>query len=158
MLQTINAFFVYGTLKQSQLRGGMWPRKPIAIHEGIIQAELFDLGPYPAASATTGEHWTLGEIWQFEPNAIPATIEALDQIEDYVAGRETNLYVRQIVNAHQIDSNGQSFCTPAYTYFFANSKQLEQARIILPEQSFLSRSVACWPDSIAKVPRTISEE
>jgi len=72
------AFFVYGTLKQNQLRGSMWPRKPLSVVPGIVRARLFDIGPYPAA--LQGEAWLLGEIWQFQQVDLSETKKVLDQI------------------------------------------------------------------------------
>ena len=100
--QDVAAFFVYGTLKKSFLRGGLWPRKPIRIVAGVIQSDLFDLGPYPAASP--GTNWLLGEIWEFHQEDMDPTIAELDLIEGYYPSRDNNEYIRRIVTAEFVDS------------------------------------------------------
>jgi gamma-glutamylcyclotransferase (GGCT)/AIG2-like uncharacterized protein YtfP len=167
-MSEISAFFVYGTLKRSHLRGGLWPRSPLQVHKAIIQANLFDLGPYPAA--TEGDHWVLGELWIMRQQDMPSTIQALDQIEGYDEFKQENEYVRRRVEAFFeapktiVSDNGADsgrtveHSVPAYSYFNANAKRLANARLIEPVGSFLDRRVACWPDASARVPRSFSEE
>ena len=155
-IQDVNSFFVYGTLKKSYLRGGLWPRKPLRIMAGSIQSDLFDLGSYPAA--TPGKHWILGEIWEFNQADMDATIAELDQIEGYVASRESNEYIRQIVNAEFLGPESTTKQLRAYAYFAAQPKRLAVARKIMPFLEFLGRSVAAWPDARANVPASFSEE
>ena len=152
----VNAFFVYGTLKKSYLRGGLWPRKPLRITVGSIQSDLFDLGPYPAA--TPGRHWILGEIWEFNQADMDPTIAELDQFEGYVASRDSNEYIRQIVNAEFLGAESKPKQLRAYAYFSAQPKRLEVARKIKPFLEFLGRAVAAWPDAGANVPASVSEE
>lgn len=152
----VNAFFVYGTLKKSYLRGGLWPCKPLRIMVGSIQSDLFDLGPYPAA--TPGKDWVLGEIWEFNQKDMEPTIVELDQIEGYVSSRENNEYIRQLVNAEFMGSESSPIQIRAYAYFAAQPKQLEVARKIKPFLEFLGRPVAAWPDARANVPASFSEE
>ncbi len=152
----VNAFFVYGTLKKSHLRGGLWPRKPLRIIVGSIQSDLFDLGPYPAA--TPGKHWVLGEIWEFNQMDIEPTIVELDLIEGYVSSRENNEYIRRIVNAEFMGPETTPKQMRAYAYFAAQPKRLEIARKIKPFLEFLGRPVAAWPDAGANVPASFSEE
>ena len=149
------AFFVYGTLKKSQLRGGLWPRKPLQIRSAVIQADLFDLGPYPAAAQGSG--WILGEIWHFEPGDMHATIQTLDLIEGYDPRDSYNEYVREIVVAEWVDGDKATTCN-AFAYLNAQAKRLEMARQIKPILKVFGRTAAAWPDSFARVPASFSEE
>ena len=150
------AFFVYGTLKKSHLRGGLWPRKPIRIVAGAIQSDLFDLGTYPAAFP--GDNWLLGEIWEFDPADLDPTIAELDLIEGYHPSRENNEYVRQIVTVEYAGTESKPQRMRAYAYFAAKTKRLEVARKIMPFLEFLGRPVAAWPDAKTRVPTSFSEE
>ncbi len=152
----VAAFFVYGTLKKSYLRGELWPRKPLRIVAGAIQSDLYDLGPYPAAAP--GSHWLLGEIWEFNHADMDTTIAELDLIEGYNPLRENNEYTRQIVIAEIVGPESQPQTLRAYAYFAAQPKQLEVARKIKPFLVFLGRPVAAWPDASSRVPSSFSEE
>ena len=152
----IAAFFVYGTLKKSYLRGGLWPRKPLRIVAGAIQSDLYDLGPYPAAAP--GKHWLLGEIWEFNHTDMDTTIAKLDLIEGYNPSRENNEYIREIVIAEILGPESKPQKMRAYAYFAAQPKRLEVARKIKPFLQFLGRPVAAWPDSCSRVPSSFSEE
>ncbi len=152
----VKAFFVYGTLKRSFLRGGLWPRKPLRIVAASIQSDLFDLGPYPAA--TPGKHWLLGEIWEFNPSDMSQTIRELDLIEGYRPDGQENEYVREVVCAEFVGTESIPTMMHAYAYFLAQPKRLELARPIKPFLQFMGRPVAAWPDSIARVPARFSEE
>ena len=153
--KTPTAFFVYGTLKKSQLRGGLWPRRPLEILPAIIQADLFDLGPYPAAAY--GDNWLMGEIWQFKPDDMRATIEALDHIEGYEALANDNEYLREIVTV-EVQSEEATVTTKAYAYFAAQVAELAIARPIQPWLQFLGRNVAAWPDARSRTPKSFAEE
>ncbi len=152
----ISAFFVYGTLKKSYLRGGLWPRKPLRIVAGAIQSDLYDLGPYPAAAP--GKHWLLGEIWEFNYADMDPTIAELDLIEGYNPLRENNEYTRQIVTAEILGPESRPQKLRAFAYFAAQPKRLEVARKIKPFLEFLGRPVAAWPDASSRVPSSFSEE
>ena len=152
----VSAFFVYGTLKRSFLRGGLWPRKPLRIVPATIQSDLYDLGPYPAASP--GKHWLLGEIWEFQSEDMDQTILKLDLIEGYSPNRDSNEYERQIVSAEIAGPESIPLNIQAYAYFAAQPKQLLLARQIKPFLQFMGRPVAAWPDSIARIPVSFSEE
>jgi gamma-glutamylcyclotransferase (GGCT)/AIG2-like uncharacterized protein YtfP len=155
MSAEICAFFVYGTLKKDRLRGGMWPRPPSSIVQAIVQADLFDLGPYPGA--VRGENWLLGELWQFDPIDIPVTVEVLDRIEGYEPLRKSNEYVRVVINA-LVDSGAEQLGIPAYTYLVANSTSLKHARPIRPYLDFQDRQVAAWPDALCRIHASLAEE
>lgn len=152
----VSAFFVYGTLKKSYLRGGLWPRKPIRILAGAIQSDLFDLGPYPAA--LPGTNWLLGEIWEFNHGDLDPTIAELDLIEGYHPSRENNEYIRRIVTVEFAGIESTPQRVRAYAYFAAQTKRLEVARKIQPFLEFLGRPVAAWPDAGTRVPTSFAEE
>lgn len=192
-----NAFFVYGTLKQKQLRGGMWPRKPASIAPGVVRARLFDMGPYPAAlrdssddarpvaqqsaiaqqstdtlrssEKATGDVWLLGEIWQFRHVDLAETKRVLDQIEGYQPGASNNEYVRTVVDAHVILPSDLEPTLSCWMYFSPDQDQLVGKREIFPfctlsevfsgiDQDWSHKKVAFWPDPLARVPRSFSEE
>lgn len=171
------AFFVYGTLKQEQLRGGMWPRKPIRVLPGLVKARLFDLGPYPAA--LRGESWLLGEIWQFHEDDLEETTRVLDRIEGYQPGATNNEYDRAVLTAFPLVASSKESTIPCWIYLAPDESFLLGRREIWPfrdlaeilAEAKLSESptewpfdqpenekVAFWPDPLARVPRSFSEE
>lgn len=155
-MHEISSFFVYGTLKKSQLRGGLWPRRPLEIFPSVIQADLYDLGPYPAAVPGTG--WILGEVWQFESADVEPTLSVLDRIEGFDDSRDDNEYVRKTVNASFMGSTGNVMDVMAFAYFAGASGSIQAARRISPFTSFLGRRVAAWPDAMSRVPSSFAEE
>ncbi|MCU0712620.1 MAG: gamma-glutamylcyclotransferase [Pirellula sp.] len=187
-----SAFFVYGTLKKKQLRGGMWPRQPVSVVPGVVRARLFDIGPYPAAlhcqaaphysqatlhSPTTQhspvtrkeEAWLLGEIWQFQHVDLAETKKVLDQIEGYYPGASDNEYVRDVVEAQCVLDNDRALTKSCWMYFSPNQDLLVGKREIVPfctlsqvfstvREDWSNEKVAFWPDPLARVPRSFSEE
>ena len=151
-----SSLFVYGTLKKAQLRGGMWPHTPIEIVPGCVQAELYDLGPYPAI--TEGVDWVLGEIWRFREEDIPATSRTLDRIEGYVELGKDNQYLRTSIVAEMLSGPEIGQQVRAFTYFIGSRKQLGLARRILPFKNIDGRKMSEWPDPSARVPKSFSEE
>ncbi len=147
-----SAFFVYGTLKQHQLRGNFWPRPPIEIQAGIVQADLFDLGPYPAA--VEGADWLLGELWRFHEDDLGVTLDVLDQIEGYDPSQVASPYVRKVVHVVTEASNE----TPAFMYFAGDMFRPDTCRKIPSFERRFDRNVASWPDAQARVPRSLDEE
>lgn len=161
------SFFVYGTLKQNQLRGGMWPRKPLRVLPGIVRARLFDLGSYPAAFQ--GDALLLGEIWQFRQEDLPETKKTLDLIEGFRPGASNNEYLRHEVNAHCITAEDLDSQVSCWMYFTPDQYRLVGKREIVPfcdlssifpnaNQNWGNEKVAFWPDPKARVPRSFSEE
>ncbi len=63
-LESINAVFVYGTLKTGQCRESCWPRKPLEVRRAWTLGALYDTGPYPALFA--GEDMVAGQVWIFD--------------------------------------------------------------------------------------------
>ncbi len=147
-----NTVFVYGTLKQHQLRGKMWPHPPITIRPAVLQASLYDLGPYPAIGP--GKEWVLGEAWTLRQESLQETLDVLDQIEGYQALGKNNEYTRILVEIVFEDGSLGS----AYTYQFAGLDRIGQFRRIEPAHPFCGRLAAAWPDPKSRVPRSIAEE
>ncbi len=145
------AFFVYGTLKRGYLRESVWPHVPDQIEEACIQAELFDLGPYPAIRE--GEGAVLGELWSFNPAHMQATIAALDEVEGFNQFGLPNYYLRKVVVATTSDHRQ----IPAFAYFMGDRNQLH-CRRIEPSHSWNGITCASWPDHACKVPRNLEEE
>ena len=155
-MQQIACFFVYGTLKKSQLRGGLWPKCPLEILPAVIQADLYDLGPYPAA--VPGSGWILGEVWRFDWVDVEPTLTVLDRIEGFDDSRNDNEYVRKAVTASYVGANGNAADITAFAYFAGSSGSINHARQISPFTNFLNRRVAAWPDAMSRVPRSFAEE
>jgi gamma-glutamylcyclotransferase (GGCT)/AIG2-like uncharacterized protein YtfP len=143
---SIQAVFVYGTLKRDQIRGGMWPRKPTSIRVAITKGHLFDLGPYPAL--LEGDDWIAGELWEFYANDMPSVLEALDDIEGYRPGATNNLYERKVVEAVCCDDEGDEDHADAYTYFYAGGQRFSSQRRIVPGVVVFSKPCCAWPDSL----------
>ena len=120
-----NAFFVYGTLKSGNSRAKAWPHPPSSIQIGYTQAKLFDLGPYPALAE--GEDWVQGELWQFEPQFVPDTTQALDEVEGYYQSPD-DLYDRRTIQV--VLENGEIHS--AFSYFFRRWKST-RASPVQPE-------------------------
>jgi gamma-glutamylcyclotransferase (GGCT)/AIG2-like uncharacterized protein YtfP len=152
----IQAFFVYGTLQRTQLRGGLWPRQPIAVQPAIVRAELYDLGPYPAIQR--GHDWVLGELWEFAIEDMPETSRVLDQIEGFDALGHENEYVRDELDAMFFDPTSNPITIPAWAYFCANPSRLKRARRMEPTFQWNGYNVAHWPDDQCRVPKSFDEE
>lgn len=151
-MSNIREVFVYGSLKQGYLRGGQWPRKPLRIQPAVIQAKLYDVGPYPAIGG--GEDWILGELWSIHEDDMQITLEVLDQIEGYDALGEDNQYIRIPVTATL--ENGDA--VTAYVYQFASTERLTSLRVIQPFKMFGGKRCAAWPDLNARVPASFADE
>lgn len=119
------ALFVYGTLQRGEERADMWPHPPTSIEWATTRGTLYDLGPYPAL--TPGDSLVRGELWHIAPADMPATLEALDEIECY--GQDgVDLYVRRIVEC-QTDAN---VTCRAFTYFIADADVVSSAQVVPP--------------------------
>jgi gamma-glutamylcyclotransferase (GGCT)/AIG2-like uncharacterized protein YtfP len=147
----IDSVFVYGTLKQHQLRAGVWPHRPLRIRPATIQATMYDVGPYPAIGP--GSNWVLGELWTLDQKHMPTTLAVLDAVEGYDALGKDNQYIRLAVEA--VHEGGSMM---AYTYQFADTKSLQRLRQIEAHREYLGRSCQAWPDPKSRVPRSIEEE
>jgi gamma-glutamylcyclotransferase (GGCT)/AIG2-like uncharacterized protein YtfP len=166
------SIFVYGTLKQNQLRGKAWPRPPLSMRPALVRATLWDLGAFPGI--TLGDDWILGELWTLSDHDMHATLKVLDAIEDYDAKHHRGLYLRVAI---------ESFPTPAelgdakpgvehpfrtdvanwpalraFTYLANDPDMLRSARRIAPNQPWNGQIVASWPDTGSRVPQTLEEE
>lgn len=121
----ISAFFVYGTLKRGHEREGCWPRTPLDISVATVNADIYDLGDYPALTA--GQSVVQGELWKFAENDVDVTIAVLDRVE-WFQQDDCDLYVRRITQAKQISGEvDQCFC-----YFYANVHELKEMSKIQP--------------------------
>lgn len=101
----------------------------------IIQAELHDLGPYPAI--TEGLDRVGGEVWRFEHTDIRRTLAVLDEIEGYQQDGN-DLYLRRTMECTTLDER----TLIAYTYFYADRTELTDNTRIPPSRCGLS----IWPD------------
>jgi gamma-glutamylcyclotransferase (GGCT)/AIG2-like uncharacterized protein YtfP len=119
----ISAVFVYGTLKRGQCRQWCWPRRPLAIERAWTPGRLVDLGPYPAL--VEGSDRVLGELWQFAPEDMPATLRALDDVEGFRGGAG-DLYVR--VRVECTTESGK--VVRAYAYRYARALSAEAQPVI----------------------------
>jgi gamma-glutamylcyclotransferase (GGCT)/AIG2-like uncharacterized protein YtfP len=106
--------FVYGTLQTGEERAGCWPHAPLAILYAEINAEMYDLGEYPAI--IPGHDRVAGEVRQFRSEEMPGTLAVLDEIEGYGQPDEPDLYVRCVVRCRT--ASGETL--PAYTYLLAD--------------------------------------
>ena len=133
--------FVYGTLKQQEERGGLWPRTPLSIATAYVQGELFDLGPYPAMCPPTNGSpgdCIAGEVWSFTEADMPTVLHVLDAIEGYQQPGQPNLYIRTTIKYTLFDQQrGQ-----AHTYCYAHPAMLlNSAHRITPDATGTCR----WP-------------
>lgn len=138
--EEVVAFFVYGTLKQRGANAHVWPRRALRIKPAIVQAVLFDLGPYPAIDR--GDDWVLGELWMFALQDVPATLLSLDALEGYQQAGNADEYRREIVQAIDADHNS----VPAYAYFYQDRSYLTANRRLPSAIPWQGRRCACWPN------------
>lgn len=132
----ITSFFVYGTLKQGQLREGCWPHVPLSIQTAFVRGALFDLGPYPAM--TSGDDWVAGELWTFAARQIATTLRTLDGIEGYQPGRTRNLYIRMVLPIYMQPEPAVVAEHRAYIYCMSRSQLPANAKAVLGP-------IASWP-------------
>lgn len=134
----ICAFFVYGTLKRGELRGGRWPRAALRIQPAWVVGVLYDLGPYPALlphqNAEVPGHRVLGELWELAPADMPATLRVLDEIEGY-SNAADDLYERHLIDVHcgTPKSPAEQQLKRAFTYFYARRSELQAGQRIAPD-------------------------
>lgn len=129
--------FVYGTLMQGQQRGGMWPRRPLAIVPAEVRGELYDLGPYPAL--VEGHDRIAGEAWTFDPSDLPEVLRVLDAIECYDQPGEPNIYIRTVVDYTSAEQH-RGPTGRAQTYLYAcKPVLLLHAQRLTPEEDGLCR-------------------
>ena len=153
-----SSVFVYGTLKKDQLRGSLWPRRPICIEPAIAQGFLWDLGTYPGLIA--GDDSILGEIWTFEPFDIIQTLKALDAIEGYDPISDKGLYLRRKIDVQLLSRDEKQNPTrQCFTYIIPDIKDWPRARRIKPWiEHDPHTTFAAWPDHQSRVPRSLLED
>jgi gamma-glutamylcyclotransferase (GGCT)/AIG2-like uncharacterized protein YtfP len=118
-------FFVYGTLQRGQERAKFWPHPPLNIKPAYALARLHDLGPYPAM--IDGSDRVLGELWTLAAADMPATIQALDQVEGYQQGGP-DWYVRRLIVCFTLDGEQHK----AYSYFWGEGDNIAHTPVVAP--------------------------
>ncbi len=151
-MATINSIFVYGTLKQFQIRAPMWPRRSISIQPAMIRAAIYDTGPFPAI--LDGDDWVLGELWTLAAGDMPTSLDVLDEVEGFSPNRNDNLYIRIVTEATL--ENGVT--VEAFTYQYASKERATSMRRIEPFVGFAGQTCAAWPDPFSRVPQSLAEE
>jgi gamma-glutamylcyclotransferase (GGCT)/AIG2-like uncharacterized protein YtfP len=137
---SIEAVFVYGTLKTGQCREGCWPRRPREIRKAWTRGELYDTGPYPAMFP--GEDMVAGQVWIFDRSDMEAVIRELDLVEEYQPGQEsTNLYNRQVIECFDQQGDGWS----AFTYIYGRENERGFFKRMRADYSWGERRLAVWP-------------
>lgn len=107
--------FFYGTLMSPFNRAGRQRISPKLTFKGrgSIQAALFDLGIYPAATPTDDNSKVWGEIYETFDTA--SVLAALDEIEGYRPNEpERSLYLRVLTDVTL--ESGEAIT--AWTYFY----------------------------------------
>ena len=165
--------FAYGTLKSDQLRGSMWPRRPIRIEPAITTGKLWDLGSYPGLSV--GSELILGEVWTFFPEDMDTTLDVLDGIEGYDPSGDCGMYLRRQIDVQILDAKNQtqgchlsspiesvsveSVSVKCFVYVIADPSRWPKARQIEPwYHNRWQTALASWPDSQSRVPKHLSQE
>jgi gamma-glutamylcyclotransferase (GGCT)/AIG2-like uncharacterized protein YtfP len=123
MAEPTAAVFVYGTLKQGEVRARSWPRPALSIEPAEIRARMHDLGPYPAI--VEGDDRIAGELWRFAEGDMAETLRVLDAVECFEHGG-ADLYVRRIVSG--LTATGASF--QAFAYFYGAPDRIAHTPII----------------------------
>ena len=107
-MSNLSSVFVYGTLlpgleRASALDGCL------SFGPAIIEADLFDFGPYPGIRSGAGS--VVGEVFRVNE----ATLAALDSIEGYQSDApENSLFVRRQASVRSLGDAGES---KVFTYF-----------------------------------------
>lgn len=126
MVEMFGHIFVYGTLKQNQSRGRMWPIEPQKIQPAWTAGRLYDLGPYPALTA--GDDRVLGEVWTFPIEDLARTFEVLDEIEGTNQPGMANEYDRVLVEVTLATDEK----LVASTYHFVDHTRLHPKTYVAP--------------------------
>src|SRR5262245_17230433 len=114
------AVFVYGTLKQGEVREKCWPRKPVAIEKASVRGALYDLGPFPGLVA--GEDVVVGELWRLDAEEMRETLAKLDQVEGSCGGADDE-YRRVVIACETVAE-----MVEAWTYLYARVGELRPDR------------------------------
>ena len=147
-------FFVYGTLQRGRLRQSAWPLPPDRIDPALVQASLYDLGPYPAL--LEGDDWVAGELWYYQQAHMPQVAQALDLVEGWdPQGRSEIGYRRDRCTVVPIDSDATQ---DAYTYWFLPQRLPETAKKIDPWDSIAGRLASRWPAPWSDLPQSFKDE
>lgn len=136
-LYSIDAVFVYGTLKRGQCRESDWPADPLAVTECWIRGDLHGRDDYPAL--VPGECRVVGELWIHKAESMPLVLDVLDAIEGTHGNASLDLYHRHVVD---VFSNQGQLIRRAYTYFY-NRDPLPARFAAVP----IIDGVQTWPRS-----------
>jgi gamma-glutamylcyclotransferase (GGCT)/AIG2-like uncharacterized protein YtfP/cation transport regulator ChaC len=82
--------FVYGTLRKHEKYHNLLKKSHCAAEQAWTYGELFDTALGYPVMRTTEKSKVYGELYEVDE----ATLEVLDRLEDFVPGREENLYER----------------------------------------------------------------
>ncbi len=138
--ETVDGFFVYGTLKRGQCRERAWRTKPLAIHQAWTSGCLYGRDDYPALTVPADaslHHRVLGEFWQFAADQMVATAAVLDIVEGTRGNSPGDLYHRQLVPVHGLDDAHVGW---AITYIYNQDLQRDGFVLVLPESG-----TQTWP-------------
>lgn len=101
--------FVYGTLLPGLCLHGLMRDADWVDHAFIEDADLFDLGEYPAM--VSGKGWVAGEVYEVNDDIL----SQLDRAEGFLPENpDHSLYIRRMVTAWGLD--GEIFDAAAYFY------------------------------------------
>jgi len=117
---TIDAFFVYGTLKRGECRAHRWPRRPRSVEPAWVHGTLHCRTDYPALTA--GGDRVVGELWKFASADVSEVTSVLDEIEGTGQAGQSDLYRREIVRVFALDERSLG---DAYTYHYASDPALD---------------------------------
>jgi gamma-glutamylcyclotransferase (GGCT)/AIG2-like uncharacterized protein YtfP len=130
---SINAVFVYGTLKRGECRAKFWPHPPVRVETATIRGRLYDLGPYPALGP--GDDLVSGEVWHLAPEHVDETLRVLDEIEG-ASELKSAYYWRIVVSCHTEEGRD----IEAWAYEFGDLNRLQDQPVVLPDE----RGECCW--------------
>jgi gamma-glutamylcyclotransferase (GGCT)/AIG2-like uncharacterized protein YtfP len=129
----VQTIFVYGTLKQGEVRAPLWPHPPQRIEAATTRGRLYDLGPYPAM--VEGDDLIAGELWHIAPEHLEETLTTLDRIECCNQGG-VDLYVRKTIACRTLDGGEER---QAHTYLYSDEAVLRRFPAVSPDGDGLVR-------------------
>ena len=115
MTDTINKFFVYGTLKEGRpLDRKMFAELRTDVQEGTIKGDIYSLGPYPTIKLS-GKGMVIGEVHTFPQKHLKDVLRTMDMIEGY----DSKYPDEGLYNRHKVKvtlKNGKQITAWAYEY------------------------------------------
>ncbi len=83
--------FVYGTLRRNENNHDLLKEAPLVREQAWVEGELYDTGKgYPALKEGNGTIY--GEVYKINSKIL----STLDELEDFLEGREENQYIRKL--------------------------------------------------------------